>query len=538
MNRKRMAAAVIILSLLLLSASARVYVLSAVSPTLRTATAHGSYSIKLDSLRGQIYDTKKRPLLNQKTDYYAAVSPRKNPVAQLDALMPHVFDQTAVLTEMQQGKPFLVKVDSASVSADGITVVKIPERYADDSLAPNLIGYTDSTGSGVSGLEKAYNNVLRGGTLTAGFAVDALGRTLQGLECTIRQTGNSGGGVQLTIDKDIQQFAQKAAQKYLVSGAAVVMDAQSGDILASASVPTFSQNDLKGALSADNSPMLNRAFSAYDLGSVFKIALAAEALETGISPSFTVNCTGKTVVAGKTFRCMDENGHGVQTMAQAISNSCNIYFITLGQQLGGDKILNMAQKLCFGQKTEFAPGFSSSAGVLPTEESLKIPAALANFSFGQGDFMATPIQVARMMCAVANGGMLPSARLVKAITDSGGNIKTQNNSPAPARVFSEATAEQLRQFLIQTVDMGTGMPARPKTGGAGGKTSTAQTGWKKDGKIINQAWFAGFYPAQNPKYVVVVIAENGITGGSSAGPVFKSIADNLAPYCGLSNAGK
>lgn len=519
------------MAVMLLSASARVYVLSAASPASQTTTAHGSYSIKLASLRGQIYDTNMQPIMNLKYDDYAAVSPRKNPVAQLDALIPHVYDQTAVLTQMQMGKPFVVKVDSADIHADGITVVKIPERYADDSIAPHLVGYTDSTGTGVTGLEKAYNDVLEGGTLTAGFAVDARGRTLQGLQCAVRQSGGSGGGVELTINKDIQQFAQKAAEKYLVSGAAVVMDPQTGDILACASVPTYSQNNLPTALKADNSPLLNRAFSSYDLGSVFKIALTAEALETGVSPSFTVNCTGKIVVAGKTFRCMDkENGHGVQTMVQALSNSCNVYFITLGQLLGGDKILSMAQRLCFGQKTVFAPGFASSAGVLPKAESLKIPAALANFSFGQGNFMATPVQVARMMCAVANGGMLPSPRLVKAITDSAGKIKNENASGTPVRVFSGATAEQLRQFLIQTVDVGTGMPARPKVGGAGGKTSTAQTGWKRDGKIINQAWFAGFYPAQNPKYVIVVIAENGVTGGSSAGPVFKSIADDLASY--------
>jgi penicillin-binding protein 2 len=223
----------------------------------------------------------------------------------------------------------------------------------------------------------------------------------------------------------------------------------------------------------------------------------------------------------------------VINMEQALSVSSNVFFITLGKLLGGDKILAMAKKLGFGVSQSIAPGLTPSAGILPTADSLKIPAALANFSIGQGDFMATPVQVARMLSAVVNDGKLPTPRLVKGIVDGNKHYISQNNTVTPQQVFSSNTAKEIQQFLIQTVDVGTGMPAKPEIGGAGGKTSTAQTGWLKDGKIINEAWFAGFYPANNPKYVIVVIAEDGVSGGESAGPVFKDIADNLAQYCGF-----
>ncbi|HEX3027247.1 MAG TPA: penicillin-binding transpeptidase domain-containing protein, partial [Clostridia bacterium] len=104
----------------------------------------------------------------------------------------------------------------------------------------------------------------------------------------------------------------------------------------------------------------------------------------------------------------------------------------------------------------------------------------------------------------------------------------------PDRVFSESIANTIKKFMIYTVDSGTGTPAKPTYGGAGGKTATAETGWIQNGKTINQAWFAGFYPAESPRYAIVAMLENGVAGGADAGPVFKYIADSLAPSLGYS----
>jgi penicillin-binding protein 2 len=543
MGKMRFATIYIILLLAMCGILVRLYYLSNSNNDIQTSNTHGSLNIKLTTQRGTIYDTKMNPLTNLNDQYIAAVAPAKNVAPQLAALIPHVQDEQSVLTRMQKGNPFIVKVDSKIIVCDGITIADVKQRYSDNSIAPHIIGYTDNAGIGVSGIEKAYEDVLKkgGGDLTASFKVDALGRTLQGLPCAItNSSGNINNGVVLTLDKDIQEYTQQAATKYLKSGAVIVMDPYTGDILSAVSVPYFNQNNLALSINGANSPMMNRIFASYDLGSTFKICLTAAALETGISPTMTVNCSGKIDVSGKEFKCEKEAGHGVLDMVGALSASCNIYYITLGQMLGGDKILSMASKLGFGQTQSLAPGLTPAAGILPTVNGLKIPAALANFSMGQGSFMATPVQVARMLSAVINNGKLPTPRLVKGIVGENKQFISQNNTVAPKSVFSASTAQQISQFLIQTVDSGTGAPARPSIGGAGGKTSTAQSGWLKDGKIINQAWFAGFYPANNPKYVIVVIAEDGKSGGASAGPVFKDIANNLAQYCGFGekDAGK
>lgn len=194
----------------------------------------------------------------------------------------------------------------------------------------------------------------------------------------------------------------------------------------------------------------------------------------------------------------------------------------------------MANRLGFGSGMLLAPGMYSADGSLPQQSELEMPAALANFSMGQGNFLVTPIQVARMVCAVANGGLMPTPRLVKGMVDDRGNVSGSYENAVPDRVFSEDIANTVKNFMIKTVDEGTGMPAKPQNGGAGGKTATAQTGWIKDGQAIDEAWFAGFYPAQTPKYAIVAMCENGSAGGADAGPVFKYIADSLSARCGFS----
>ncbi|HEX3025920.1 MAG TPA: penicillin-binding transpeptidase domain-containing protein [Clostridia bacterium] len=502
----------------------------------QAAASHGTYNLTLSSNRGTIYDTNLKPLVNNTDVYYAAVSPTtKNSSSQLEALRSHVLNFKTFLTRMEESLPFLTRVDSLNIQAKGVTMIKTTQRYSDSALAPHIIGYLGSDGNGVSGIEKSYNSQLAkySQTISAKFAIDANGRSLEGVPADIEVDGDStAGGVVLTIDRNIQQIAQKAADKYLKTGAIVVMDVKNGDILASVSNPGFSQNSLGAALTNQESPMLNRAFSAYNVGSIFKIAVAASALESGVSSGYSINCSGSVDIYGRTFNDEKKGGHGSQNMSQAMANSCNVYYISLGQKIGGNKILDMAKKLGFGTSGELAPGLKPDDGVLPTSSSLEIPAALANFSMGQGNFMATPVQVARMISAVANGGLLPTPRLVKELVDDKMSVVKDNPSAVPDRVMSAEIAKTLKNFLIGTVKSGTGVPAAPTYGGAGGKTATAETGWVKNGKAINQAWFAGFYPADNPKYAIVALLENGVAGGADAGPAFKYIADSLAPSLG------
>lgn len=518
---------------------ARIYYISATSQnSVQTAGTHGSYSLEIYSGRGTIYDRNMSPIVNQQCKYVAVVAPGTNAAQQLSALSPHVSDLSVLEAGLRKRLPFMITVDTPNINVEGVNVIKSKSRYSTIAIAPHITGYVDGEDNGVSGIEKAYNDILSkySSTVTETLAVDANRRTLEGVNPQITTQGDDSGGVILTLDKNIQIYAQQAADKYLKSGSVIVMDIQNGDILAAASEPEYSPLDVEAAINQSNSPLINKAFTSYNLGSIFKIAVSATALESGISSSFSYNCTGVTTVDNRSFRCENSKVHGKEDMSLGFANSCNTYFITVGEKLGGEKILEMAKRLGFGTSTVLAPGISSEAGTLPTSNKLLQPAAVGNFSIGQGDLMVTPVQVACMVSAVANGGLLPTARLVKGTYEGG--VTNEYPNAVPDKVFSKQISDTIKSFMIKTVNEGTGKPAKPNLGGAGGKTSTAETGWVKNGRTINQAWFAGFYPAQSPKYAIVAMCENGKAGGADAGPVFKYIADCLAPSCGFTSANK
>lgn len=534
MHKKRIILMFFTILLAFFGLDARIFWLSSDRGSVQAAETHGSYSLKIDMGRGTIYDSSLTPIVNLGVRYVAAVMPQPDVAGQLSALSPHVGDIQELKTKLAERRPFTVVVDTANINATGVSVYKTPVRYSGSAIAPHITGYVDSSGNGVTGIEKAFNDVLNkySSSVTQTFAVDANRRALAGVSTKITRTGNSNGGVVLTLDSAIQKSAQTAADKYLKSGSVIVMNIKNGDILASVSQPEYSPTDVSAALKESNSPLVNRVFSSYNLGSVFKTAVACAALEAGIDKSFRYTCKGAVNVAGRKFHCEKLTGHGAEDMSMGFANSCNTYFITLGLKTGGNKILDMAKRLGFGTGTTFAPGFSSDSGSLPTQAQLNVPAALANFSIGQGQLMVTPVQVAVMVSAVANGGMLPTARIVKGIYD-GSKMVTEYPGAVPNRVLTAKIAQTISSFMIKTVNEGTGIPAKPKYGGAGGKTSTAETGWVQNGRAINQAWFAGFYPAASPKYAIVAMCENGTAGGVDAGPVFKYIADSLSEACGF-----
>lgn len=506
----------------------------------QAAQLHGSYTLKLGTSRGTIYDSSMTPLVNASDVYYAAVLPGKNSAQQLAALSPAVSDLTQLEKKLAERLPFLMQVASSDISATGVRVLRVKQRYGSKPVAPQVIGYLND-GNGAAGIEKAFDKELKtySQTVTVSFPMDASGRSLTGLGSEVSADGKGDtGGVELTLDSGIQQAAEEAAQKYIKSGAIVVMNPKNGDILASVSVPEFSQNNLASAVSASGSPMTNKVFGNYDLGSVFKVVIASAALESGISPNFTYNdSTGSINVAGRLFHSDNPAGDGLLNMSAAFAKSNNPYFINLGQKTGAAKILAMAKSLGFGQATTFAPGYATSAGNLPTAQDISLPGELANLSMGQGSLLVTPVQVARMMSAAANGGLLPTPRLVVRTLDADlKTVKSFDSGPS-VRVFSENTDELLKSFLIRTVDEGTGTAAKPSVGGAGGKTGTAQTGVTQSNGKVDRAWFAGFYPAQNPQYVIVAVKEKGSSGGLDSGPAFRYIANYLATRLGLAGSG-
>ena len=274
--------------------------------------------------------------------------------------------------------------------------------------------------------------------------------------------------------------------------------------------------------------MINRAFSAYNVGSTFKVVTAATALTEGISPARSYNCEGYIEVLTQVFKCHNLAGHGILDLGKALEESCNPYFIDLGLELDKERFVNMASDMSFGKPTLFAEGISSSSGTLPTVEELYNPAAVGNFAFGQGTLMATPVQIAQMMSCIVNGGGTPTASLIEGLTQDGKLLNQRYEVSSPIRAMEENIANRIQEYLVACVMETPNQNAKPDYVTAGGKTGTAQTGQiKENGDELLQGWFAGFFPAAKPQYVAVVLSEDAKSGNQNASPAFRYIADSL-----------
>jgi cell division protein FtsI/penicillin-binding protein 2 len=383
-------------------------------------------------------------------------------------------------------------------------------------------------------MERAYNNLLtnHGGTLTAAFPADARGNLLGGEEPYWENNNYSGNaGLKLTIDKKAQKIVEDAMNLGgITRGAAVVIDVQTGAVRAMVSRPNYDQNNVAAALDSKEAPLLNRALLPFPVGSVFKPTMAATAIEAGISKDIRFECKGYIKVGNLTIHCWNHNGHGWQTLKEGIANSCNPFFIQLAQKLPPELMLDMTRAMGYGQSTLIAPGITSSPGQLPEEDSLKeLPAALANFSFGQGDFTATPLQMAAAYACIAAGGQYRPPYIVEGFVDDDGNLYNETERGGPYSVLRKETAEFLQDALLYTVREGTANKAKSDFIAACGKTGTAQTGrFDEDGKEYAAAWFAGFFPAWEPKYAVAIFKEDGRGGSADCAPVFKQISEELS----------
>ncbi len=506
-----------------------VYRISTGEGLSQAATRQQSYTLPVASLRGTVYDCCGLPLTGGgEKRIVAAVAPTIEAAAALDRVLPSG-QMKSVFPMLEAGKPFALNLPK-TVSADGIHVFSVAGRYADPQPAVHVIGYLDGSGKGASGIEKAFEKELGRdtGRISVSYSVDARNRILPGESATVSDSSEIGkSGVVLTLDSRIQDLAEKAADQYLNKGAVVVLEVPSGKIRAMVSRPSFSPDHVAQVLNAGGSPLLNRALAAYSVGSVFKPVAAAAALESGISPEETYVCTGSIEVDGALFHCFNSESHGKQTMKEAIANSCNTYFVHLMQKVPQEKFLETARALGYGKSFEIAPGIESAAGVLPSLQSLKVPRALANFSFGQGDLTATPLQVAAMVNAISSDGRFTPPSLYQGLVDGKLEFTEKAKPQESSQAIKPQTAKLLREFMKASIEGGTSRKGKPASGGAGAKTATAQTGKYVGGVEQVQSWIAGFYPAETPRYVITVFAEGGEGGGTTCGPAFRDIANGL-----------
>ena len=494
-------------------------------PKVQTAAGRqGTYTLRVGSTYGNIYDRNLEPLTNRDTEYLAAVIPTDQTAAALEG---HVSEGYDLAEQLRAGKPFVCPVDSEKISGEDVLVFSVPVRYGESRLAQHLMGYA-LEGEGVCGLESAYQQLLRQDTAAnqVVYQVNGQGELLAGSPAKVTLTEPVKTGVVTTLDRDIQQLCEDAAQQ-MERGAVVLMDVHSGDILAMVSRPDFDPAALGEALRSENSPFVNRALNAYSVGSIFKLAIAASAIQNGISPGYSYQCTGMTQIYGQMFRCHRHSGHGIQNMIDATANSCNTYFISLVQQLSVKQMLETVSALGFGRETILCSSLVSAPGQVQTARQLSVPAELANFSFGQGKLTATPLQVCMMTCAIAGDGSLPVARLVQGWT-ADGETCTQLNGERRGLALPADTARQVRLLMEAAVDGNPDSLARPDNTRAAGKTSTAQTGqYDADGVECCHAWITGYFPLKTPEYAVTVFVENGGSGNTAAAPIFRRIAEGI-----------
>ncbi len=486
-------------------------------------------SIDLATLRGTIYDCNLSPITNDETEIYIAAKPSNEAIAVLKGVLnPDVFE--SIKDRLSKGKPVAVKSEKPIENSENIKSVYVPKRYAGGAFACHIIGYLNGEETGVSGIEKAFDSILSSEIKTARirFSADANGRAMLGEKITVEDNEIPKNGVVLTIDKGIQKITEIALDRSGAEcAAAVVIEIKSGAVRACVSRPAFDRNQLAEALNDEKSPLINRAFLAFNVGSVFKPVVAAAALENGVSEDFEYNCTGNVTYNGVTFNCHKRSGHGILDMQGALANSCNTYFIALANETGADNIIDTAEKFGFGKQITLAEGMKSAQGYLPLKSEIDSKAALANLSFGQGSLLATPIHICSMIATIANEGISVQPCLVEGETDSDGNFIRIKHYKEKTRVISEETAGLLKKFLQSVVTDGSGKNAGSEYVLTAGKTATAQTGRIENGNEIYNSWFAGYFPADNPEYAVVIMREKGDGGSTDCAPVFRTIAETI-----------
>lgn len=528
--RKRSYVVLAGLFLFLIIATGSIYNIAKEPEYVYAAVSQSKYSMTVTSSRGIIYDCNMNPLVDQETKLVAAVAPTIETIGYLSAQLGEE-DRTFLASKLENGKPFLMDL-TERIEYDGIDVFEVSNRYSENQLAPHLVGYLDSEGEGAAGIEKSMNDLLSGqsGSIHVDYRVDALGRVIAGDEHVVADTTKkSDAGVVLTIDSGIQEFAEQAAQKLSV-GAVLVTEVPNCEVRAMVSVPGYSPHTLGEVANATDAPLVNRTMQAYIPGSVFKLAVAAEELELDAA-GYEYTCLGSVEVEGLSFSCYASKAHGTVDLQGAVEKSCNCYFIGAARAMGAENALAMAYNLGFARSAELGKDLTSQSGTLPAIKDLSSLRALANFSFGQGEITATPLQIAGMVNTIASGGQYTEPKVIAGTVDADHRFTSSDYSQQnrKTQVMKRATALTLQDYMEAAVKSGTAASGAPGGITAGAKTGTAQTGVFEGKDELNHFWYTGYIcDDSGPRYCITVLRESTVTDEGAAAEVFKEIAEYIS----------
>lgn len=434
-------------------------------------------------------------------------------------------------------------------------------EYPYGSLASAVVGFTTSGNLGMNGVENSYNSVLNG---TNGREYGYLNSD-SNFEKTVIDAQN-GNDVTLTIDANIQKIVEDkiAAFEEEYRDAAregagskhvgvIVMNPQNAEVLAMANYPNYDSSNPR-ALSAyytqeeidamdDDAELddLNQLWSnfcityTYEPGSTVKPFTVACGLDTGtLDPNRTFICDGYETISGHDIHCVNTNGHGLETVEDALKNSCNDALMQMSYDIGPENFSKYQQIFGFGTKTNIdLPGEARTDSLIYTEDQLST-INLATNSFGQ-NFNVTMIQVASAFCSIINGGNYYQPHVVKKITDENGNVIQEDNGTLLKKTVSSSTSELLKQYLYATVSDGTGKYAKVPGYSMGGKTGTAQKLPRGQGNYLVS--FIGFAPVDNPQLLVYVVVDEPNAEeefhSTFAQEIAKGIFEETLPYLNI-----
>jgi peptidoglycan glycosyltransferase len=422
----------------------------------------------------------------------------------------------AIQEEMQVERGSIISAEGVVLADNKNVGGYFYREYPQGSLTAPWLGY-NSLQYGRAGIERIYNEDLSGqsGTLGVTSELDkALGRTHQGAD------------LKLTISLAVQEVAAQALGNR--KGAVIALDPRTGAVLAMVSYPRYDPNELEKVwktLSVDEGrPLLNRVTQGlYPPGSAFKMIVAAAALEKGaVTPATSFDDTGTFTAGGYVVSNYDDQIYGAHDFTRAFSSSINTTFAKLGVAMGADALSSYARAFGFGEQPPWDLGGADSRFPDPGEMD---DAHVAQAAFGQGEVLASPLEMALVTAAVANGGKIMKPYIVHTVTDSGGRVLKDADPTVWLQPISSQTAATMRTLMVEVVKSGTGTAAALKGVQVAGKTGTAEVA-----EAEPHAWFAGFAPAENPSVVVVVLVENAGTGGKVAAPIARKV---IAAVLGL-----
>ena len=438
------------------------------------------------------------------------------------------------------------------ILAYGFAGVKVDEdykrEYPFDELGSKVLGFTGGDNQGIIGLETVYDEELQGTAGTILTTTDARGVEVDNIG-EERVEPIAGNNLRLTMDANIQKFAEQAAQKAFIQKEAdsvsiLVMNPQNGEMLAMVDYPEFNLNEpftlteTYADKGNDEQDALNQMWrnhcinDTYEPGSTIKIITASAALEEHVvSLEDRFHCPGYIVVEDRRIRCHKTTGHGAESFVEGIENSCNPVFINVGLRIGANRFYDYFKQFGLLQKTNIdLPG--EAATIMHKREDIGL-VELATVSFGQS-FQITPIQLATTVASIINGGNRVTPHFGMQVEKADGTCVKKMEYEPQTGICSPDTSEKMRFLLEKVVSEGGGNKAYIEGYSIGGKTATSQTLPRSANKYISS--FLGFAPADDPQVLVLVIIRNpsGVYyGGTIAAPVAKEIFENILPYLEL-----